>query len=174
MSLCTCSAHTLVFFFTWFLAYSQHQSVMVPKEVVLFRLPMNDREQVPCLERMLEYYDLAGWLPLISHALSFLIATACTWLAASHQAWSMTAIHPQSQITGHWNLSFFGSTDEPAQARAWFPVTRNSEDKTGSTLPNVLSQVSVSKEDHGLEERIWEGTKVTSEGGALVLFNELR
>ena len=42
------------------LACSQHHSVIVPKECVLFRLLLSDREQVQCQERMSDCYDLAG------------------------------------------------------------------------------------------------------------------
>lgn len=108
---------------------------------------------------------LLGDCPWAVMRLNFLIATTCTWLAASPQAWSITAIHPQSQIAGPWNLSFFGSASEPAQALTWFPSRgTDSEDKIGKThFPNVLSQVSPSKGYYYvLEESIWEGTKVTS------------
>lgn len=43
---------------------------------------------------------LLGDCPWAVMLLNFLIATTCTWLAVSPQAWSITAIHPQSQITG--------------------------------------------------------------------------
>lgn len=130
--LCT-HTHTLVLFLMQCLAHSQPRSLTVPKELV-FRFLMNDREQVPCLERMSEYYDLAGWLPLSSHALEFsnsynLHTACCVAPSMKH------CCNPSSQSDhGHWNLSVFGSTDEPAQAVAWFPVTRDYEDKTGSTF----------------------------------------
>lgn len=45
-----------------FLDYPRQDSVMVFKEVGMFRLKMNDWEQVQYWERMSAYHDLVGGL----------------------------------------------------------------------------------------------------------------
>lgn len=106
------------------LACSQHHSVIVPKECVLFRLLLSDREQVQCQERMSDCYDLAGWLPLGGHAVEF--SNSYNLRVVCYVALSMKHhCHPSSE-SDHWALKLeCDSGVEAAQVLAWFPAARD-------------------------------------------------